>query len=96
VTFDISAVLRPLEAAIGTLREQLGRAEQGREAERSRADRAETRADEVSQRADTSDADRHAAIALAEHLPMRRIVPHRKLSFFFIFNDINDFINRNF
>jgi hypothetical protein len=36
------------------------------------------------------------AIALAEHLPMRGIVPHRKLSFFFIFNDINDFINRNF
>jgi hypothetical protein len=43
---DIFAVIRPLEAAIDTLREQLGRAEQGREAERSRADRAEARADQ--------------------------------------------------
>jgi len=26
---------------------------------------------------------------------MRQITPRCKLSFFFIFNDINDFINRN-
>lgn len=49
---DLSAVIKPLEAAIDTLREQLGRSEQGREAERFRADRAETRADGERSRAD--------------------------------------------
>jgi len=42
------------------------------------------------------DNDQATRLLDRHHTPMRRIVSHRKLSFFFIFNDINDFINRNF
>ena len=53
VSGDMSTVIRPLEAAISTLRVQLDRAEAGREAADRRADQAEARADQAEARADT-------------------------------------------
>jgi chromosome segregation ATPase len=49
---DLSTVIGTLDAAVSALREQLDRAEAGREAERNRADRAENRADQAERRAE--------------------------------------------
>jgi hypothetical protein len=52
---DTQRAITALEASVTVLREQLDRAEAGRETERNRADRAENRADQAESRADRSE-----------------------------------------